>query len=136
MLFCHNVCLQIGDHYARSPTNNTSCVLNGNVFVIDIAYFKHYSIAQTMLLIIVDISSIMMTFAIFSFSMILLGSRKIDKYLRTRMRNAMCIVVVVEHKRNVDVPIGVDNNTFLSSIRKCCVMYFTKKKFPVPCVHV
>jgi hypothetical protein len=46
----------------------------------------------------------MMTFAIFSFSMILLGSRKMDKYPCIGMQNVMIIVVIVEHKQNVDVP--------------------------------
>ncbi len=57
-----------------------------------------------MLLVIMDISFIMMTFAIFSFSMILLGSRKMDKYPCIGMQNVMIIVVIVEHKQNVDVP--------------------------------
>jgi hypothetical protein len=57
-----------------------------------------------------------MTFAILSFSMTLLGSRRIDKYPCNGMRNAMCIVVVVEHKQNATVPIVVDNNTFLPSV--------------------
>jgi len=57
-----------------------------------------------------------MTFAILSFSMTLLGSRRIDKYPCNGMRNAMCIVVVVEHKQNATVPVVVHNNTFLPSV--------------------
>jgi hypothetical protein len=83
------VCLQIGGNCARLPTNNTSFVSNGNFYAIDITYFKCCSIMQSMLLVIMDISSIMMTFAIFSFSMTLLGSGRIDKYPHTRMRNVM-----------------------------------------------
>ncbi len=104
MSFCWNVWLQIGGNCARSPTNNTSFVSNGNVFAINIACFKRCSITQNMLLVIMDISFIMMTFAIFSFSMILLGSRKMDKYPCIGMQNVMIIVVIVEHKQNVDVP--------------------------------
>ncbi len=89
-----------------------------------------------MLLVITDISFIMTTFAIFSFSMTLLGLGRIDKYPCTRMRNAMCTVVDVEHKWNVDVPIVAVNNTFLPSVWEYCVMYFTKKKIPVLGVHV
>jgi hypothetical protein len=51
-----------------------------------------------MLLIIVDISFIMMAFAIFCFSMTVFGLGKIDKYPHTRMQNAVCTIVVVEHK--------------------------------------
>jgi hypothetical protein len=98
MSFDHNVCLQIGGNYARSPTNNTSFVSNGDVSIIDIACFKCYSPTQSMLLVIMDISSIMTTFVIFSISMTLLGSGKIEKYPCTRKQNAMCNVVVVEHK--------------------------------------
>jgi len=68
------VCLQIGGNCARSPTNYTSFVSNGDVFAIDIAYFKHCSTTQNMLLVIMDISSIMTTFVIFSFFMTLLSS--------------------------------------------------------------
>jgi hypothetical protein len=98
MSFGRNVCLQIGGNCARSPTNNTSFVLNEDVSTIDIACFKHCSTTQSMLLVIMNISSIMMTFAIFNFSMTLLGLGRIEKYPHTKMRNAMCIVVVVEHK--------------------------------------
>jgi len=63
-----------------------------------------------------DISFIMMTFAILSFSMTLLGSRRIDKYPCTGMQNAMCIVVVVEHKQNATVPGVADTDTFLPSV--------------------
>jgi hypothetical protein len=48
--------------------------------------------------------------------MTLLGSRRIDKCPCTGMQNAMCIVVVVEHKQNATVTIVVDNNTFLPSV--------------------
>jgi hypothetical protein len=79
------VCLQIGGNFARLPTNNTSFVSNGNVYVIDIAYFKCCSIMQSMLLVIMDISSIIMRFTIFSFFMTLLGVGRIDKYPCTGM---------------------------------------------------
>ncbi len=69
-----------------------------------------------MLLVIIDISFIMMTFAVFSFSMTLLGSRRINKYPCTGMQNAMCIVVVVDHKQNATVPVVVDNKPFLPSV--------------------
>jgi hypothetical protein len=39
----------------------------------------------------------------------------------------MYTVVVVELKWSVIVHIVADNNTFLSSNYKCCVMYFIKK---------
>jgi hypothetical protein len=58
----------------------------------------------------------MMTFAIFSFSMTLLGLSKIDKYPFTRMQNVVCTIVVVEHKQSVVVPIVVNNNTFMPSV--------------------
>jgi hypothetical protein len=118
----------------QGPNNNTSFVSNGNVFAIDIAYFKLCSIAQSMLLIIMDISSIMMTFAIFWFFYDIVSFR--EEYPHTRMQNVVCIVAVVEHKQNVDVHIVADNNTFLKSIWKCCVIYFTKKNFPLLGVHV
>jgi hypothetical protein len=110
------VCLQIGGNCARLPTNNIGFVSNGNLFAIDIAYFKCCSIVQSMLLVIMDISSIMMTFAIFSFSMTLLGARRIDKYPRTGMRNATCTIIAMEHKQNVVVFIVSNNNTFLPSV--------------------
>jgi hypothetical protein len=78
-----------------------------------------------------DISSIMTTFAIFSFSMTLLSSEKIDKYPCTRMWNAMCAVIDVEHKQSVVMPVVANNNMFLPSVWKCCVMYFTKNVFPL-----
>ncbi len=99
MSFCHNVCLQIGGNCARSPTNNTSFLSNGDVSAIDIACFKCCSTTQNLLLIIMDISSRMTTFAIFSFSMTLISSRKIDKYPCTRMQNAVCTIIDVEHKQ-------------------------------------
>ncbi len=112
MSFCRNVCLQISGNCARSPTNNTSFVSNGNVSAIDIACFKRCSTAQNLLLIIMNISSIMTTFAIFNFSLTLISSRKIDKYPCTGMRNAMCIIIVVEHKQNVVMLVVADNNIF------------------------
>ncbi len=57
-----------------------------------------------------------MTFVIFSFSMRLLSSGKIDKYPCTGMRNALCTVIVVEHKQSVVMPVVVDNNMFLPSV--------------------
>jgi hypothetical protein len=57
-----------------------------------------------------DISSIMTTFTIFCFSMTLISSGKIDKYPCTRMRNAMCTVIVVEHKQSVVMLVVADNN--------------------------
>jgi hypothetical protein len=110
MSFCRNVCLQIGGNCARSPTNNTSFVSNGDVSTIDIACFKHCSTTQNMLLVILGISSIMTTFAIFTFSMTLLSLGKIDKYPCTRMRNAVCTVIDVEHKQSVVMLVVVDKN--------------------------
>jgi hypothetical protein len=54
----------------------------------------------------------MTTFAIFNFSLTLISSRKIDKYPCTGMRNAMCIIIVVEHKQNVVMLVVADNNIF------------------------
>ncbi len=56
MSFCHSVCLQIGGNCARSPTNNTSFVSNGNVSTTDIACCMCCSTMQNMLLVIIDIS--------------------------------------------------------------------------------
>ncbi len=98
MSFCRSMCLQINGNCARSPTNNTSFVSNGDVSTTNIACFKRCSTMQNMLLIIVDISFIMMTFAIFCFSMTLFSLGKIDKYLCIGMQNAMCTIVVAEHK--------------------------------------
>jgi len=116
MSFCRNVCLQIGGNCARSPTNNTSFVSNGNVSTIDIACFKHCSTAQNMLLIILDISSIMTTFAILTFSMTLLSLGKIDKYPCTGMQNVVCTVIDVEHKQSVVMLVIVDKNMFLPCV--------------------
>jgi len=131
MSFCRNVCLQIGGNCARSPTNNTSFFSNGDVSTIDIACFKHCSTTQNMLLIILGISSIMTTFAIFTFSMTLLSSGKIDKYPCTGMRNAVCTVIDVEHKQSVVMLVVVDKNMSFPRVWKCCVMNFTKKVFPL-----
>jgi hypothetical protein len=46
----------------------------------------------------------------------LLSSWKIDKYPCTGMQNALCIVIFVEHKQCVVMPIVVDNNMFLPSV--------------------
>jgi hypothetical protein len=54
----------------------------------------------------------MMKFAIFSFSLTLISSGKIDKYPCTGMWNSVCIVIVVEHKQNVVMLVVVDNNIF------------------------
>jgi hypothetical protein len=116
MSFCHSVCLQIGGNYARSPTNNTNFVSNGDVSTTYIVYFKHCSTTQNMLLVIMDISFIMMTFANFNFSMTLLGIGRIDKYPHTRMQNVVCTIIVVEHKQSVVVPIVVDNNKFVPRV--------------------
>jgi hypothetical protein len=68
-------------------------------FAIDIAYFKCCSTTQIM--IIMDISSIMMAFSIFSFSMTLLGLGRINKYPCTGMQNVMCSIVAMEHKQKL-----------------------------------
>jgi hypothetical protein len=136
MSFCRNVCLQVGGNCARPPTNNTSFVSNGDVSTINIVCFKHCSTTQSTLLVIMDISSIMMTFAIIFIFMTLLGLRTIDKYLHTGMWNVMCTIITMEHKQSAYVLVVVDNNTFLPSVWKCCVMYFTKKKIPLPNVLV
>jgi hypothetical protein len=110
------VCLQIGGNCARLATNNTSFVSNGDVPAIDIPCSKHCSTTQSMLLVIMDISFIMTTFVIFSFSMTLLGSKRIDKYPHTKMQIGVCIVVVVEHKQSVVVLVVANNNKFLPSV--------------------
>ncbi len=120
------VCLQIGGKFC----------FKWKCYAIDIAYFKCYSMMQSMLLVVMDISSIIMKFAIFSFFMTLLGVGRIDKYPCTGMWNVMCTIITMEHKKSVIVFIIADNNTFLPSVWKCCVMYFTKKVFPLPTVVV
>jgi hypothetical protein len=56
--------------------------------------------AQSMLLVIINISTIMMAFVILIFSMTLLGLRKMDKFPFIGMQNVMCNVVGMEHKQN------------------------------------
>ncbi len=56
--------------------------------------------AQSMLLVIINISSIMMAFVILNFSMTLLSLRKMDKSPCIGMQNVMCNVVGMEHKQN------------------------------------
>jgi hypothetical protein len=71
---------------------------NGDVSTTNVACFQHCSTMKNMLLVIMDISFIMVTFAIFSFFMTLLGLGRIDKYPHTGMQNAACTIIVVEHK--------------------------------------
>jgi hypothetical protein len=82
----------------------------------DIVCFKHCSTMQSMLLVIMDISFIMMTFANFSFSMTLLGLSRIDKYPCTGMQNVVCTIGVMEHKRSNVVPVIVHNNMFMPNV--------------------
>jgi hypothetical protein len=70
----------------------------------------------------------MLAFAIFSFFMTLLSLGRIDKYTCIRMQNAMCTIVVVEHKWSAVVPIVVDNNTF-SQVFENVVWCISQKKF-------
>jgi len=57
----------------------------GDVYATNVVCFKHCSTTQSMLLVIMDISSIMMTFTILFYFMTLLGLRTTDKYLHTGM---------------------------------------------------
>ncbi len=67
LLFC-NVCPQISSSWARSPINNINFVWKAwNVFSKHIVYLKHSSTMHNMLWIIINISSMMMTFVNFSF---------------------------------------------------------------------
>jgi hypothetical protein len=56
--------------------------------------------AQNMLLVIINISSILMAFVILNFSMRFLGLRKMDRSPCIGMQNVMCNVVGMEHKQN------------------------------------
>lgn len=111
-LFCI-VCPQISSSWTRSPTNTISFVWKDwNVFSRHIVYLEHSSTVHNMLLVIIDISSMMMTFVDLSFCMTLWGS----KYPCVAMQNAMCIVVAMELKQNVVMLIVTNNNTFLPCI--------------------
>ncbi len=91
-LFC-NVCLQIASSWARSPTNNINSFWKAwNMFSTCVACFKHCSTMHNMLLVIIDISSMTMTFVDLSFSLTLWGSRRTSKYSHVGMRNAVCVV--------------------------------------------
>jgi hypothetical protein len=112
-LFC-NVCPQISSSWTRSPITNINFVWKAwNVFSRHIVYLKHSSTMHNMLLIIIDISSMMMTFVDLKFCMTLWGSKGTNKYPCVAMQNAMCNVVAMELKQNVVLPIVTNSNTFL-----------------------
>jgi len=71
---------------------------------------------HNMLLVIIDISSMMMTFVDLNFCMTLRSSKGKNKYPCVVMQNAVCIVVAMEFKQNVVMPIVTNSNTFLLCI--------------------
>jgi hypothetical protein len=71
---------------------------------------------HNMLLVIIDISSMMMTFVDLNFCMTLRSSKGKNKYPCVAMQNAVCIVVAMEFKQNVVMPIVTNSNTFLLCI--------------------
>lgn len=99
--------------------------LNWNMFSRFIDCFSCCSITHNMLMVIIDVSSITMTCAFLKCSMILLGSRRMDKYFHVETWNVVCILMVVEFKWNATTPMVV-NNTFCPSNWKFCVIYFKK----------
>lgn len=122
--FC-DLCLQIGDSWARFPTSSRRFVLNWNMFSRFIDWFSCCSITHNMLMVIIDVSPMTMTCAFLKCSMILLGSRRMDKYFHVETWNVVCILMVVEFKWNATTPMVV-NNTFCPSNWKFCVIYFKK----------
>jgi hypothetical protein len=130
MLLFWIVRLQIGDSWARFPTSSTRFVLNGNLFSRFIDCFSCCSIEHKILMVIIDISSMTMTCAFLKCSMILLGSRRMDKYLHVGIWNVVCIVMAVEFKWSAITPMVVNNNAFLPSNWKH-VIYFLNKVFPL-----
>jgi hypothetical protein len=81
-------------------------------------------------MVIIDISSMTMTCAFLKCSMILLGSRRMDKYLHVGIWNVVCIVMAVEFKWSAITPMVVHNNAFLPSNWKH-VMYIKMKVLPL-----
>jgi hypothetical protein len=69
-----------------------------------------------------------MTCAFLKCSMILLGSRKMDKYFHVGTWNVVCILMVVEFKWNATTPMVVNNNTFCQAIGNF-VWFIFKSKF-------
>jgi hypothetical protein len=127
------LCLQIGGSWARCPTSNMSFVSNRNMFSRCIDCFSHCSTTHNLLLVIIDILLMIMTCLFLRCSMTLLGSWTMDKYPCVKIQNAMCVVVVIELKQNVITLVVTDNNIFLPSNWKCCVVYnFIKNFFPLP----
>lgn len=115
-LFC-NMCPQIFRSWARSPTNNISFVWKAwNVFSKHIVYLKRNSTMHNMLLVIIDISSMMLTFVDSRFGMTLWGSKGTNKYPCVAMQNTTCIVVAMALKQNLVMLIVTNSNTFLPCI--------------------
>jgi hypothetical protein len=54
-----------------------------------------------------------------------------DKYFHVGIWNVVCTLVVVELKQSAIAHVIVNNNIFLPSNWKCCVMYFIKKGLPL-----
>jgi len=65
-----------------------------------------------------------------------LGLGRMDKYLHVGIQNVVCTIVVVELKQSVVALLIVDNNTFLSSNWKHCVIYFINFFLLLLSVHV
>jgi len=128
MLLFWIVCLQIGDSWARFPTSSRRFVLNWDMFSRFIDCFNCCSITHNMLMVIIDVSSMTMTCAFFKCSMILLGSRRMDKYFHVGTWNVVCILMVVEFKWNATTPMVVNNNTFCQAIGNF-VWFIFKSKF-------
>jgi hypothetical protein len=132
ILLFRNMCLQIASSWTRSPTNNINFVWKAwNMFSTCIVCFRCCSIAHNMLLVIIDISSMMMTFVNLSFSMTLWGLGRIDKYPCVGMWNAVYTIIIMVLKQSATTFVIVDNNTFLPCTWKCCVMYLMKNILPL-----
>ncbi len=127
----HNVCLQMVGSWA----NHQLLILV--LFEKFEKCFQHALLVSNIvqqciyMLVMIDISSIMITFLDLSLSMTLWGSIRTNKYPHVGMPNLVCIVVVVELKQCATTSIVVDRNMFLSCIWKCCVLYFMKNVLPL-----
>lgn len=120
--------LQISCSWPRSPTSNMSFILNGDMLSKCIHYFNCCSTRHNMLLVIINISPMIMTCVFLKHFMTFLSLGRMENYLHVEIRNALCIIVIMELKWNVATPMVVDSNTFLPNNWKCCVMYFYKEK--------
>ena len=60
------VCVHIVGSWAKSPTNMRSLFWNENVHVVRVLCLRRCSTAHNMLLVIIDISSMIMTYAFFN----------------------------------------------------------------------